>query len=113
MKNTIKSNEEINTLFKQGKRINTSLVAALYSKETGRRDHKGRVAFIAGKKLGNAVFRNRCKRVMREAVLQKGGPWNGFDVIFMARKRELATARPQELDEAFSSILGCMLREDT
>ena len=53
----------------------------------GQHDHYGRVAFIAGKKLGNAVWRNRAKRRMREACRQAGGPFPGYDVAFVARKR--------------------------
>ena len=49
-------------------------------------DHQGRVAFIAGKKLGNAVWRNKAKRRMREACRAVGGPFNGYDVAFVARK---------------------------
>ena len=45
----------------------------------------GRVAFIAGKKLGNAVWRNRAKRRMRALCRDLGGPWEGRDVIFLAK----------------------------
>lgn len=54
-------------------------------------DRKGRVAFIAGKKLGNAVWRNSAKRRMRAVCHDLGGPWNGYDVIFLA-KSSLTTA---------------------
>lgn len=45
----------------------------------------GRVAFIAGKKLGGAVVRNRAKRVLRAAARTAGGPWAGLDVLLIAR----------------------------
>ena len=48
-------------------------------------DRSGRVAFIAGKKLGTAVWRNRAKRRMRGICHDLGGPWNGWDVIFLAK----------------------------
>ena len=51
----------------------------------------GRLGFIAGKKLGVAPLRSRCKRVMRASAAELGGPWNGFDVVFIAR-RKVATA---------------------
>lgn len=47
-------------------------------------DH-GRVAFIAGKKSGNAVWRNGAKRRMRALVHDCGGPWEGYDVVLLAR----------------------------
>ena len=47
-------------------------------------DLRGRVAFIAGKKLGNAVWRNRAKRRMRALCRDLNGPFPGYDVIFLA-----------------------------
>ena len=44
----------------------------------------GRVAFAAGKRLGNAVYRNRCKRVLREAAREAGLPRDGYDVVLLA-----------------------------
>ena len=48
-------------------------------------DLRGRVAFIAGKKLGNAVWRNAAKRRMRALCRDLNGPFPGYDVIFLAR----------------------------
>ncbi len=47
----------------------------------------GRVAFIAGKRLGNAVIRNRSKRVLRAAAYEAGLPVAGHDVILIANRR--------------------------
>lgn len=53
--------------------------------------------FVAGKKLGNAVLRNRCKRVLRAACMRAGGPWPGFDVALVSRAG-LAVASPGDVD---------------
>lgn len=53
--------------------------------ETMQHDLPGRVAFVAGKKLGNAVWRNSAKRRMRALCRDLGGPWVGYDVIFLAK----------------------------
>lgn len=53
--------------------------------DTMQHDLPGRVAFIAGKKLGNAVWRNSAKRRMRALCRDLGGPWPGFDVVFLAK----------------------------
>ena len=45
------------------------------------------MGFIAGKKLGVAPFRARCKRVMRAAAAELGGPWPGVDVVFVAKHK--------------------------
>lgn len=100
---TIKSKIEVDQIFKLGKRANTSLFAARIRKTPKGRDQSGRVAFVAGKKLGNAVFRNRCKRVLRETLYRSDGPWPGYDVIFIARQQS-ATATPAELDKAFRNL---------
>ena len=47
----------------------------------------GRVAFIAGKKLGNAVWRNAEKRRMRALARDLGGPGPEYDVVFLAKKK--------------------------
>lgn len=46
----------------------------------------GRVAYLAGKRLGVAPKRNRAKRVLREAARLEGAPWPGFRVVLIARE---------------------------
>ena len=50
-------------------------------------EQRGRCAFIAGKKLGSAPLRSRCKRVLRACAAELGAPWDGFDVVFTARSK--------------------------
>ena len=101
---TLKAASEIDALFKTGRRGNTDLLVILSTQTPPRRDPEGRVVFVAGKKLGGAVMRNRCKRVMRAAVRRAGGPWSGRDVAVMA-KATAATARPAALDAALAEAL--------
>lgn len=84
---TIKSSAEITRLFKEGRRVNTPELSLIVLRTKGQHDRKGRVAFIAGRKLGNAVWRNKAKRRMREACRAVGGPIPGYDVAFVARKQ--------------------------
>ena len=82
---TIRSSREIDAVFRLGRRAAGPLVTALVANTPVGRDPRGRVAFVAGKRLGNAVKRNRAKRLLRSASREAGGPWRGFDVVLMAR----------------------------
>lgn len=82
MKGTIKSKQEIERLFKDGRRSSCRYCTILVAPSLNLR---GRCAFIAGKKLGAAPLRSRCKRVMREAARELGAPWEAKDLVFIAR----------------------------
>lgn len=91
---TITSSIEISQLFSSGKRIKTPYLTLIVKEHTDgnprgdveQHGPSGRVAFIAGKKLGNAVWRNRAKRRMRAVCRDLGGPWSACDVIFLAKR---------------------------
>lgn len=101
---TIRSNKEIDALFRKGVRVSGPLMIVLASTTPQERGPQGRVAFVAGKRLGNAVTRNRAKRVLRAAVSRLGGPWHGYDVVLIARPAT-TTARAGELDRALEAAL--------
>lgn len=85
MRGTIKSKQDVERLFQRGRRSSSSFMTLLVLPSTS--DDVGRTCFIAGKKLGKAPLRSRCKRVMREVARELGAPWNGYDVVFIARHR--------------------------
>ena len=101
---TIKASREIDWVFKTATRAAHPLLIVLSARTPEGRGLEGRVAFIAGKKLGGAVLRNRCRRVLRELVRRAPGPWPGWDVIVIARPGT-AAARPETLDRALSGLL--------
>jgi ribonuclease P protein component len=86
-------------VFDTGRRVAHPLLVVLVAARPEGGDPRGRVAFIAGKKLGGAVMRNRCKRVMRASCRRVGGPWAGVDVALIAR-RGLADAPAGAVDAA-------------
>ena len=83
---TIKSSSEITNIFECGQRIGTPDVNFIVMRNDELHDQSGRVAFIAGKKFGNAVWRNRAKRRMRGLGVELGAPFKGYDVVFLARR---------------------------
>ena len=102
---TIKSSREIDSIFRDSQRVAHPLFIALIARTPEGRGPEGRVAFIAGRRMGSAVRRNRAKRVLRAAVRSAGGPWSGFDVLLIAT-RLTGTASPPELDKAFSRLVS-------
>ena len=102
---TIKSSREIDKVFLESRRAAHPLLIALVAPTPEGRGPQGRVAFIAGKRLGGAVLRNRCKRVMRAAVRRTAGPWAGQDVLLIARPKT-ASASTEALDSALISVLA-------
>ncbi len=101
---TIRSSREIERVFHEGVRF-AHPVAAVFMRETGEeRGPAGRVAFVAGKRLGSAVLRNRSKRVLREAVRRAEGPWPGLDAVLVARPKT-AGATAEEADEMIKATV--------
>lgn len=100
---TIKSKKDFGRVFSGGKRVNHRLVrmTVLRLNEGG----PARVAFVAPKRLGNAVFRNRCKRVLREAAREAGFPREGYEVIFFATQ-STHDAHPHEVARAIESLMS-------
>ena len=62
---TIKNNKEIQYIYKNGQRINFPFLTVILLEENSE-EIEGNVAFIAGKKHGNSVWRNKSKRILRE-----------------------------------------------
>ena len=100
---TIKSKQDFEQVFTQGKRFNHPLVRMIVcrSLEGG---GAGRVAFAAPKRIGNAVVRNRSKRVLREAAHALEFPLKGYDIILFATPRT-RDATPSDMRTAFISLM--------
>jgi ribonuclease P protein component len=72
-------------LYKKGKSIVCPGVVTYYIKN---RKSFNRYGITAGKKVGNAVLRNRARRIIRQAYLQAEHRMpKGYDFVFVARGR--------------------------
>jgi ribonuclease P protein component len=101
---TVRSAREIDEIFRRGRRSVDELLTVFATDSPASEGGRGRLVFIAGRKTGGAVTRNRCKRVMRAAVQRAGGPWPGKDVLMVARA-SLALAPVGAVDRSLQQHL--------
>ena len=65
----------------------------------------GAAAFIAGRKVGNAVDRNRARRILRASWYQVArGIGNGYDAVLVARTA-IRGAKTQDLVAEMTELL--------
>lgn len=87
MKNTVTLNRngDFLRLYRRGKTYtNPALVVYLQKNRAG----ICRIGITVSKKLGNAVCRNRCKRVIRAAYAELEPHLSGnYDIVFVARSK--------------------------
>ena len=82
---TLKTNSDFRRAYARGKSYtNPALVMSVRKNRAG----SCRIGITASKKIGNAVQRNRARRVIREAFRQVNLPLKGnYDVVFVARTK--------------------------
>ena len=103
MQKTIKSKSDFERVFTQGRRLNDKLLRMrVVARDDGL---PGRVAFVAAKRLGNAVYRNRGTRVLREAARVAALPLDGYDVILLATN-QTHDSSPELVSCAVRRLLG-------
>ena len=104
---TIRKQRDFGRVYKKGSSRGSRYVVILY-KQNGL--GYTRTAFVASKKVGNAVTRNRARRLMREAYRSfEEGMAKGWDIIFVARNT-IAGAGEEEVEKVMRSALrGCEL----
>lgn len=83
-KNKLKKPAAFQLVYRQGRSVANRLLV-LYIFPNGSADFK--IGFAAGKRLGNAVVRNRVKRLMREVFrLHNNRLPRGYDYILVGRQ---------------------------
>ena len=99
----IKSRSDFERVYKQGRRYNHPLIRMVICDVVDEGD-PGRVAFAAPKRMGNAVVRNRSKRILREAARACGLPYAGYEMILFATPAT-RTAHPSDVILAVRQLM--------
>ena len=98
----LKKSSQFSQVYKKGKSDVTKFMV-MYYLENGL-DHN-RIGFIASKKVGNSVVRNRSKRLMKEAFrLNSDNLKKGYDIIFIARVK-IGTAVYSEAEKSVKKLI--------
>ena len=98
----LKSSEQIQAIRRAGKAYSNALMVLMVIPNSLA---FSRYAVISSRKVGGAVKRNRCKRVLRSRI-QKLFPQidAGFDLLLIARLPLLA-GNPLEIDSSVSDLI--------
>jgi len=83
-KEVLRRNTDFSGIYKTGISTGDRYVVVFHRKNNL---SYNRIAFLASKKVGNSVTRNRARRLMKESYRQiKENFAIGYDIIFIARK---------------------------
>jgi len=82
-KDVLRKKKDFSALYNKGKSVKGRCLILIYRKNGLTYNRK---AFLASKKVGNSVKRNRARRLMKESfrVLEKDIE-EGYDILFIAR----------------------------
>ncbi len=81
-KEVLTGSREFGAVYNKGKSVGDRYVVLFYKKNGLPYTRTG---FLASKKVGNAVMRNRARRLMKESVRLMDPLPAGYDIIFIAR----------------------------
>ena len=99
-KEILRKKDDFNAIYNAGKSIPERYVV-LFIKKNGL--SYNRTAFLASKKVGNSIQRNRAKRLMKESYRLSAEKFlPGYDLIFVARK----TINGKKLSDVKWSLLN-------
>ena len=109
--NVLRKEADFDNVYKKGRSVGDKYVVIFYIK-----NHRdiNRTCFLASKKVGNSVTRNRARRLLRESYrLMKDSLPAGYDVIIIARNT-IAGRKFQEVDRSLRRAFtrAGLLKED-
>lgn len=107
-KGILRRKSDFSAIYKKGKSAGSRCVVVFCRKN---QLSYNRIAFLASKKVGNSVTRNRARRLMKESYRQMNSKLaEGFDIIFIARNTiiDLKCADVKKSMEAASRKAGIL-----
>ncbi len=83
-RNVLRKKSDFSAIYNKGKSVGDRYIVLFYRKNGLTYNRTG---FLASKKVGNSVKRNRARRLMKESYrqLSSGLPQGGYDFIIIAR----------------------------
>lgn len=100
---SLKNNREFRKVYDNGKSLSNKFLVIFYIKNGL---SYNRVGFSTTKKLGNAIIRNRVKRLIKEAFrLNSKNVDIGYDIVFLARIRSNA-ANYTDIEKSVLNLLN-------
>lgn len=97
----IKKNSDFQKIYRQAQSTADRHLVLYY---TNKLTLTGQVAFAAGKKLGNAVVRNRCKRLLREAYRHEQHHLNTDYVLLLVARKQAVSSSATDLQKSLVSL---------
>ncbi len=102
-KTVLRGKSNFSKIYNKGKSVGGRFVVIFYLKNNL---PYNRVAFLASKKVGNSVARNRARRLMKESVrLLNLSIETGYDVIYIARNT-ITTAKCIDVQKSIEKSLN-------
>ena len=99
---TLRKQSDFSRVYKQGKSRGSRFAVILYRRNGLKYT---RTAFVASKKVGNSVERNRSRRLMRAAYRSvETNVKSGYDIIFVARA-SITGCKETEVEKALKKSL--------
>ena len=97
----LRKQEDFTRLYKKG-RSSGSRILVLFTRKNGL--SYNRKAFLASKKVGNSVCRNRARRLMKEAFRQTEAELPvGYDFLLIAR-HDILDCKCQQVEQTLRAV---------
>ena len=101
----LRNSKDFSSLYKKGTSVGDKFVVVFYRKNGSDSNRK---AFVASKKVGGSVCRNRARRLMKESCrFLEEDLKIGYDIIFIARNTIITEkAKCEDVKRSMKKALG-------